>query len=314
VRIATTTAFEDARRAARLEALAVASRRGGAGRRARGPRPPARDGGQDDRRPSCRAGADWYLSTALFEGFNYFRLCRADPAIHSLNPREHGQSKDVDNRCKWVHALIEDKFQRYARHLILDGSARRERNCLSARVLGGGAGGLARRCCCTSPGRHLQRSVSSTTTGSDLINLHARSCCTRAGLDLKVVEARDNAGAVMDGIKITRWLSGSARQCRGGASPAYLVADRQRQLRHALIADRPLLPFRAQKAADRRGAVAVRGSSLDLPPDLGAGHPCYRCLFRSRPRPNMCRAAMRRPFGARFAGFSASVASVAWSE
>ena len=45
--------------------------------------------------------------------------------------------------------------------------------------------------------------------------------------------------------------------------------------------------FPARETAGRRRPVAVRGAALDFRPYLGAGHPCYRCLFREPPPPDL---------------------------
>jgi molybdopterin/thiamine biosynthesis adenylyltransferase len=184
--------------------------------------------------------------------------------------------------------LSEEQFQRYARHLILDevGEEGQEK-LLSARVLVVGAGGLG------SPMLLYLAAAGIGTLGIvdndrvDLTNLQRQIVhATRRVGDLKVASARDTLEAVNDGIKIdthaVRLGADNAEAIVAGYdivadgsdnfATRYLLNDLCHRLKKPLIAG-ALSPFEGQLSTFR--------------PYLGAGHPCYRCLFREPPPPDM---------------------------
>ncbi len=184
--------------------------------------------------------------------------------------------------------LTEEQFQRYARHLILDevgeeGQAR----LLSARVLVVGAGGLG------SPLLLYLAAAGVGTIGIvdsdrvDLTNLQRQivHASERVGT-LKVDSARATLAAINPDVRIethaVRLDTGNAAALIGGYdlvadgsdnfATRYLVNDVCCRLEKPLVAA-ALSPFEGQLSTFR--------------PYLGDGHPCYRCLFREPPPPEM---------------------------
>jgi len=174
--------------------------------------------------------------------------------------------------------LTEEQFQRYARHLILDEVGEEgQLRLLQSRVLVVGAGGLG------SPMLLYLAAAGVGTIGItdpdrvDLTNLQRQivHATERVGA-LKVESARETLAAVNPGVRI------EAHPVRlGPENAAALIGD------YDLVADgsdnfatRYLLTdlcFRLEKPL-----VAAA-----LSPYLGAGHPCYRCLFREPPPPDL---------------------------
>jgi molybdopterin-synthase adenylyltransferase len=184
--------------------------------------------------------------------------------------------------------LSEEQFQRYARHLILDevGEEGQEK-LLGARVLVIGAGGLG------SPMLLYLAAAGVGTIGLidddrvDLTNLQRQivHATQRVG-ELKVDSARAALAAVNDGIRLethpmrlgpdnaAKLIAGYDLVADGSDNFAtrYLLTDLCFHLKKPLVAA-ALSPFEGQLSTFR--------------PYLGAGHPCYRCLFREPPPPDM---------------------------
>jgi adenylyltransferase/sulfurtransferase len=184
--------------------------------------------------------------------------------------------------------LSEEQFRRYARHLILDevGEEGQER-LLASRVLVIGAGGLG------SPLLLYLAAAGIGTLGVidndrvDLTNLQRQvvHATERVG-DLKVESARTALAAVNGDVRVethpVRLDPENAADIIGrydlvadgsdNFATRYLLTDRCFALRKPLVAA-ALSPFEGQLSTFRAY--------------LGAGHPCYRCLFREPPPPDM---------------------------
>jgi adenylyltransferase/sulfurtransferase len=184
--------------------------------------------------------------------------------------------------------LSEEQFRRYARHLILDevGEEGQEK-LLQSRVLVVGAGGLG------SPLLLYLAAAGVGTLGIidndrvDLTNLQRQIVhqTERVG-DLKVESARATLAAVNDDVRVeahpVRLTPDNAADIIAGYdlvadgsdnfATRYLLTDQCFRLRKPLVAA-ALSPFEGQLSTFR--------------PYLGAGHPCYRCLFREPPPPDM---------------------------
>jgi molybdopterin-synthase adenylyltransferase len=184
--------------------------------------------------------------------------------------------------------LSEEQFQRYARHLILDevGEEGQEK-LLAARVLVVGAGGLG------SPMLLYLAAAGIGTIGIidddrvDLTNLQRQivHATERVGA-LKVESARATLRAMNDGIRVethpTRLAPDNAADIIAGYD---LVADGSDN-----FATRYLLTeqcFRLKKALVAAALSPFEGQLSTFRPYLGSGHPCYRCLFREPPPPDM---------------------------
>ena len=235
--------------------------RRGAGRGARDRRA-AGDGGQDDRRRSCPSFAERYLSTALFEGLLDGRHGADRSAIPALCPppdprrgRRGGAGAAAGARACWWSAPA----------------------------------GSARRCCSILPPPGSARSASSTTTRSISPICSARSSMRPPAS----ATPRSRARAQTLARDQSRGAGRDATPC--GSSPANAAAliarlrprrRRQRQFRHALSAERPLLSPRASPWSRRR-CRRSRGSCRPSSPISAPPHPCYRCLFREPPPPDL---------------------------
>jgi adenylyltransferase/sulfurtransferase len=184
--------------------------------------------------------------------------------------------------------LSDEQFQRYARHLILDevGEEGQEK-LLTSRVLVVGAGGL---------GSPMLLYLAAAGVGAigiidhdrvDLTNLQRQIVhATRNVGRPKVDSARETLVAVNDGVRIEthpmRLGPENAAEVVGGYdlvadgsdnfATRYLLTEICFDLRKPLVAA-ALSPFEGQLSTFR--------------PYLGAGHPCYRCLFREPPPPDM---------------------------
>jgi adenylyltransferase/sulfurtransferase len=184
--------------------------------------------------------------------------------------------------------LSEEQFHRYARHLILDevgeeGQAR----LLAARVLVIGAGGLG------SPLLLYLAAAGVGTLGVvdddvvDLTNLQRQiaHATPRIGM-LKVESARQTIAEINPGIAVethaTRLDAGNV----AALVAAYdIVADGSDN-----FATRYLLTdacFAARKPLIAAALSPFDGQLSTFRPYLGAGHPCYRCLFREAPPPDL---------------------------
>ena len=184
--------------------------------------------------------------------------------------------------------LTEEQFQRYARHLILDevGEEGQEK-LLQSRVLVVGAGGLG------SPMLLYLAAAGIGTIGVvdddrvDITNLQRQIVhATRHIGELKVESARATLARVNDGIAIE-------------THPVRLGPDNAEALiaRYDVVADgsdnfatRYLLTdicFRLEKPLVAAALSPFEGQLSTFRPYLGAGHPCYRCLFRDPPPPNL---------------------------
>ncbi|HLY44921.1 MAG TPA: molybdopterin-synthase adenylyltransferase MoeB [Stellaceae bacterium] len=183
--------------------------------------------------------------------------------------------------------LSEAQFQRYARHLILDevGEAGQEK-LLAARVLVVGAGGLG------SPMLLYLAAAGVGTLGIidndrvDFTNLQRQIVhATRRVGDLKVESARATLNAVNDDVRIETHPTRLAPDNAADIIAQYdLVADGSDN-----FATRYLLTeqcFRLQKPLAAAALSPFEGQLSTFRPYLGAGHPCYRCLFREPPPPD----------------------------
>src|SRR5579864_5267219 len=183
--------------------------------------------------------------------------------------------------------LSEEQFQRYARHLILDevGEEGQEK-LLASRVLVIGAGGLG------SPMLLYLAAAGVGTIGIidddkvDLTNLQRQivHATERVGA-LKVDSARAALAAVNDGIRIQTHPMRLAPDNAALIAGYDLVADGSDN-----FATRYLLTeecFRLKKPLAGAALSPFEGQLSTFRPYLGAGHPCYRCLFREPPPPDM---------------------------
>ncbi len=184
--------------------------------------------------------------------------------------------------------LTEAQFHRYARHLILDEVGEEgQAKLLAARVLVVGAGGLG------SPLLLYLAAAGVGTLGVidhdrvDLTNLQRQiaHASDRIGM-AKVESARQAVAAINPEIRI------EAHEAElGSANAAELIA------RYDLVADgsdnfatRYLLTdacFAAGKPLVAAALSPFDGQLSTFKPYLGAGHPCYRCLFREAPPPDL---------------------------
>jgi molybdopterin-synthase adenylyltransferase len=184
--------------------------------------------------------------------------------------------------------LNEEQFERYARHLILDEVGEEgQLRLLSSRVLVIGAGGLG------SPLLLYLAAAGVGTIGItdadrvDLTNLQRQivHATDRVGV-LKVESARDMLAAVNPGIRVephaTRLGPENAEALIGGYD---LVADGSDN-----FATRYLLTdicYRLEKPLVAAALSPFEGQISTFRPYLGPGHPCYRCLFRDPPPPEL---------------------------
>ena len=184
--------------------------------------------------------------------------------------------------------LSEEQFRRYARHLILDEVGEEgQMRLLDSRVLVVGAGGLG------SPALLYLAAAGVGTIGVvdndrvDITNLQRQIVhATRNIGALKVESARDTLFEVNPDIRIEahplRLAPENAESIiarydlvadgSDNFATRYLLTDLCCQLEKPLVAA-ALSPFEGQLSTFR--------------PYLGAGHPCYRCLFRDPPPPDL---------------------------
>lgn len=186
--------------------------------------------------------------------------------------------------------LSEEQFHRYARHLILDdvGEDGQEK-LLASKVLIVGAGGLG------SPVLLYLAAAGAGTLGIvdddevDLTNLQRQVAhMTDAVGTAKTLSAQKTIGAINPGINViphTMRLTEENAEGLIGAydlvvdgsdnfATRYLVNDLCHKLGKTLVSG-ALLRFEGQLSTFRSG---VEGHE---------GEPCYRCLFREAPPPNL---------------------------
>jgi adenylyltransferase/sulfurtransferase len=184
--------------------------------------------------------------------------------------------------------LDEEQFRRYARHLILDevgeeGQAR----LLGSRVLVVGAGGLG------SPMLLYLAAAGVGTIGIvdddrvDITNLQRQIVHATQNVGApKVESARETLAAINPGIRV------EAHPVRLGPENAEaliagydLVADGSDNFAtRYLLTD---LCCRLEKPLVAAALSPFEGQISTFRPYLGAGHPCYRCLFREPPPPGL---------------------------
>jgi len=184
--------------------------------------------------------------------------------------------------------LSEEQFERYARHLILDEVGEEgQLRLLQSRVLVVGAGGLG------SPLLLYLAAAGVGTIGItdsdrvDLTNLQRQivHATERVGA-LKVDSARAALAAVNPGVRVeahpVRLEAENAAAMIGGYD---LVADGSDNFAtRYLLTD---LCYRLKKPLVAAALSPFEGQLSTFRPYLGAGHPCYRCLFREPPPPDL---------------------------
>ena len=184
--------------------------------------------------------------------------------------------------------LTEAQFHRYARHLILDevGEEGQEK-LLSSRVLVVGAGGLG------SPLLLYLAAAGVGTLGVvdddrvDLTNLQRQivHATERVGAP-KVESARAALAAVNPDVRIEAHAAKLTAENAAALVGAYdLVADGTDN-----FATRYLLNdacFAAGKPLVAAALAPFDGQISTFKPYLGDGHPCYCCLFREPPPPDL---------------------------
>jgi molybdopterin/thiamine biosynthesis adenylyltransferase len=184
--------------------------------------------------------------------------------------------------------LSEEQFQRYARHLILDevGEEGQEK-LLRSRVLVVGAGGLG------SPLLLYLAAAGVGTIGLvdsdrvDLTNLQRQiiHATERVGA-LKTESARATLAAVNPEVRVEthpfRLGAGNAEALIGAYD---LVADGSDNFATRYLLND--LCFRREKPLVAAALSPFEGQLSTFRAYLGAGHPCYRCLFREPPPPDM---------------------------
>jgi molybdopterin/thiamine biosynthesis adenylyltransferase len=184
--------------------------------------------------------------------------------------------------------LTEAQFHRYARHLILDEVGEEgQAKLLASRVLVVGAGGLG------SPLLLYLAAAGIGTLGIvdddrvELSNLqrqvlHATSRLGRP----KTGSARDALAEVNPDVRVelheTRLTEANAAALVAGYD---IVADGSDNFttRYALND----ACFHARKPLVAASLAPFDGQLSTFKPYLGAGHPCYRCLFREPPPPEL---------------------------
>ena len=180
--------------------------------------------------------------------------------------------------------LTEEQFQRYARHLILDEVGEEGQvRLLSSRVLVVGAGGLG------SPLLLYLAAAGVGTLGItdpdrvDLTNLQRQivHATDRVGT-LKVDSARETLAAVNPGVRVETLPSRLGVDNAAALIKDYdIVADGSDNFEtRYLLTD---LCCRLQKPLVAAALSPFEGQLSTFKPYLGAGHPCYRCLFREAP-------------------------------
>jgi molybdopterin-synthase adenylyltransferase len=184
--------------------------------------------------------------------------------------------------------LSEEQFHRYARHLILDEVGEEGQvRLLSSRVLVIGAGGL---------GSPLLLYLAAAGVGT--IGLVDNDHVDLTNLQRQIVHATPNVGmaktesagrtlaAVNPDVTVEAHAVRLGPENAEALVGAYdLVADGSDN-----FATRYLLTetcFRLKKPLVAAALAPFEGQLSTFRPHLGAGHPCYRCLFGEPPPPDL---------------------------
>jgi molybdopterin-synthase adenylyltransferase len=184
--------------------------------------------------------------------------------------------------------LSEQQFRRYARHLILDevGEDGQER-LLRSRVLVVGAGGLG------SPMLLYLAAAGVGTIGIvdndrvDITNLQRQIVhATRNVGALKVESARGTLAEINPDVQVvTHPLRLGSENAEAIIRNYDLVADGSDNFAtRYLLTD---LCCRLERPLVAAALSPFEGQLSTFRPYLGAGHPCYRCLFRDPPPPDL---------------------------
>jgi molybdopterin/thiamine biosynthesis adenylyltransferase len=184
--------------------------------------------------------------------------------------------------------LNEEQFQRYARHLILDEVGEEGQiRLLSSRVLVIGAGGL---------GSPLLLYIAAAGVGTigitdadrvDLTNLQRQIVHATDRIDaLKVDSAREALAAINPGVRVETHPLRLGPENAESVIQAYdIVVDGSDNFEtRYLLTD---LCYRLAKPLVAAALSPFEGQISTFRPYLGAGHPCYRCLFRDPPPPDL---------------------------
>jgi len=184
--------------------------------------------------------------------------------------------------------LSEEQFRRYARHLILDEVGEEgQTRLLQSRVLVVGAGGLG------SPLLLYLAAAGVGTIGVvdndrvDITNLQRQIVhATRNVGVLKVESARETLAAINPDIRVeTHALRLAAENTASIIAEYDLIADGSDNFTtRYLLTD---LCMRLEKPLVAAALSPFEGQLSTFRPYLGAGHPCYRCLFREPPPPDL---------------------------
>jgi molybdopterin-synthase adenylyltransferase len=184
--------------------------------------------------------------------------------------------------------LSEEQFQRYARHIILDEVGEEGQiRLLSSRVLVLGAGGLG------SPLLLYLAAAGVGTIGIvdadrvDLTNLQRQivHATSRVGV-LKVHSASETLAGVNPGIRLeTHPLRLEAENAEALINQYDIVADGSDNFATRYLLND--LCCRLEKPLVAAALSPFEGQLSTFKAYLGAGHPCYRCLFRDPPPPDL---------------------------
>ena len=184
--------------------------------------------------------------------------------------------------------LNEEQFQRYARHLILDEVGEEGQiRLLSSRVLVIGAGGLG------SPLLLYLAAAGVGTIGItdadrvDLTHLQRQNVhVTKRVGALKVDSARETLAAINPGVRVEAHPLRLGPENAGALIRGYdIVVDGSDNFEtRYLLTD---LCYRLAKPLVAAALSPFEGQISTFRPYLGPGHPCYRCLFREPPPPDL---------------------------
>jgi molybdopterin/thiamine biosynthesis adenylyltransferase len=184
--------------------------------------------------------------------------------------------------------LTEEQFQRYARHLILDEVGEEgQAKLLSSRVLVVGAGGLG------SPLLLYLAAAGIGTLGVvdddrvDLSNLQRQVLHATQRIGARKVEsAREALAAVNPGVAVEMHAERLTADNAAALVEGYdLVADGSDNFATRYVLTEAC--FAARKPLVAASLAPFDGQLSTFKPYLGTGHPCYRCLFREPPPPDL---------------------------